>query len=466
MVEMIGQPQPTAAPSGPARRLDSIDLLRGVIMVIMALDHVRDYWHHDSLVARDPAMGIGPIDPVNLDETNGWLFLTRWITHFCAPTFVFLAGTGAFLYGSRGRSRIQLAWFLVSRGIWLMVADMTLSRLGWAFYLWSPDANGVLALGGGIIWVIGAAMVLLAPLVFLPTSAVVAFGVALIAFHNLLDGKSATDMHLPEWIWGILHAGGGEVHLHAWIWDKVHYMGGDKVQHITFGAGYGLLPCLGIMAAGYGLGALYLLPPDVRRWQLIGLGLTLTTVFVVLRFSNLYGDPTPPKPLASLAAGASLGGDAAAVGPNTSVPGPWSVREPSYFTIFSFLNCQKYPASLLFTLMTLGPSITLLGLFEWAKGPVAGFLVVFGRVPLFFYLLHVPLIHGLAVGLDYWRFGWSPMAEDGCWSVAGSKPPLDYGVSLPAVYGVWVAVVLLLYPLCWWFAGVKQRSRWVVLSYL
>jgi uncharacterized membrane protein len=423
------EPQPAAAPASGTRRLDSIDLLRGLVMVVMALDHVRDYWHHDSLVAKDPALGTGAIDPVNLDEATGWLFLTRWVTHFCAPTFVFLAGSGAFLYGSRGRTRAQLAWFLLSRGLWLMLADMTLSRLGWAFYLWAPDAQGVWGFGGGIIWVIGAAMVLMAGLVFLPTSGVAALGVAVIAFHNLLDGKSAADLHLPEWVWGILH-------------DP---RGGEISAGVSFATGYGLLPCLGIMAAGYGLGAAYLLEPGVRRRQLLGLGLMLTTVFVVLRFSNLYGDPPSPQP---------------------SLPGPWSQREPWYFTIFSFLNCQKYPASLLFALMTLGPGITLLGLFEWANGPVARFFVVFGRVPLFFYLLHVPLIHGLAVGLDYLRFGWSPMARDGCWSVAGKEPPPDYGVSLPVVYAVWVAVVLLLFPLCRWFAAIKKRYRWAWLSYL
>jgi uncharacterized membrane protein len=395
----------------------------------MALDHVRDYWHHDSLVARDPAVGLDPVNPVNLDEAGGWLFLTRWVTHFCAPTFVFLAGTGAFLYGSRGHTRLQLAWFLFSRGLWLMLADVTLSRLGWAFYLWSPDAQGVWGVGGGIIWVIGAAMVLMAGLVFLPTSAVAAFGAVVIAFHNLLDGASAVDLHLPQWIWGILHDPSG----------------GEVVPGVRFATGYGLLPCLGIMAAGYGLGALYLLEPAVRRRQLLGLGLMLTAAFVTLRFNNHYGDPPSPRP---------------------SLPGPWSVQGTWFFTVYSFLNCQKYPMSLLYTLMTLGPAITLLGVFEWVRGPAARFLITFGRVPLFFYLLHIPLIHGLAVGLDYLRFGWSPMAADGCWAVASSQPPPDYGVSLPVVYLVWALVVLLLYPLCWWFAGVKQHHRWAWLSYL
>jgi uncharacterized membrane protein len=430
--------QPVMAPAAPparsqtgSRRLDSIDLMRGLIMVVMALDHVRDFWHHDSLVPRDLASptGMAPVDPVNLDQTNGWLFLTRWVTHFCAPTFVFLAGTGAFLQGARGRSRAGLALFLLTRGLWLMLLDLTLSRLGWAFRLWPPDGYGVWGVWAGIIWVIGAAMVLLAPLVFLPASAVAAIGVAVIAFHNLLDSKTAADLHLPRVVWGVLHCGTGPVF----------------TERVTFGTGYGLLPCFGIMAAGYGLGAVYLLEPRVRRWRLLGLGLALTALFVVLRASNLYGDPR---------------------GPNLSGPGPWSLREGWDFTAYSFVNCQKYPMSLLFTLMTLGPAVTLLGLFEWAKGPVARFFVVFGRVPLLFYLLHVPLIHGLIVGLDFLRYGSSPQATDGCWSVAGQNPPADYGVSLPVVYLVWVGVVLLLYPVCWWFAGVKQRHRTVWLSYL
>jgi uncharacterized membrane protein len=434
-----GVAEPAPLPTGGSLRLNSIDLMRGLIMVIMALDHVRDYWHHDSLVPKDPTSptGMSPINPVNLDEADGWLFLTRWVTHFCAPTFVFLAGTGAFLYGSRGRSRAILAGFLLTRGLWLMLLDLTLVRLGWAFFLWGPNENGIWEFGGGIIWVIGAAMVLLSGLVFLPTWAIAAFGVVVIACHNLLDGKVAADVHLPAWIWGALH-------------DP---RGGEVVKGVTFSTGYGVLPCLGIMAAGYGFGVLYLLQPAVRSRLMLVLGLLLVGLFVVLRSSNLYGDPPSLNPSSP-----SL--------PNPSLPGPWSVRQPWYFTIYSFLNCQKYPPSLLFSLMTLGPAITLLGLFEWAKGPVARFFVVFGRVPLFFYLLHVPLIHGLIVGLDHVRYGWSPQATDGCWSVASRHPPSGYGVNLVVTYLVWVGVVLVLYPLCRWFAGMKQRYRTVWLSYL
>ena len=210
-------------------------------------------------------------------------------------------------------------------------------------------------------------------------------------------------------------------------------------KSVTFATGYGLLPCLGIMAAGYGFGACTCWSRSVRRRQLLGLGLMLTALFVVLRFSNLYGDPPAPQAVACRGRG--------------------PCASPGTSPLYSFLNCQKYPASLLYMLMTLGPAITLLGLFEWARGPVARFFVVFGRVPLFFYLLHVPLIHGLIVGLDFLRYGSSPQATDGCWSVAGRQPPPDYGVSLPVVYLVWVGVVLLLFPLCRWFAGVKQRYR-------
>jgi uncharacterized membrane protein len=423
---------PPQAPSTGSRRLPAIDLVRGLVMVIMALDHVRDYWHRDSIVSRDLALGLDPINPVNLDQTNGWLFLTRWVTHFCVPTFVFLAGTGAFLYRGRGRSKGALAWFLLTRGMWLMLVDLTLVRLGWVFnfdYRTTLHGESVWMFGGGIIWVIGANMVLLAPLVFLPTSAVAVCGIAIVAFHNLLDGKTAGDLYLPQWLWGMLH-------------DP---RGGAIVPGVVFATPYGVLPCLGIMAAGYSFGAFYRLEPGERRRQIIGLGLAITALFVVLRLANSYGDPANK---------------------NSAMPGPWSVRGSWEFTVFSFLNCQKYPASLLYTLMMLGPAITLLGLLEGADGRIARFFVIFGRVPLFFYLLHMPLIHGLAVGFDYLRFGWSPLASDGSWGVAKVAVPENYGWNLAVVYVGWVGVVLLMYPLCYWFAGVKQRHRSAWLSYL
>jgi uncharacterized membrane protein len=394
-------------------RLDSIDLVRGVVMVIMALDHVRDYFSHTFFT-------IPPTDPTDLSQTTPALFLTRWVSHFCAPTFVFLAGTGAFLAGTRGKSKKSLSWFLLSRGLWLVLLDVTVVRLGWNF-----NFNYAYEFGAGVIWVIGWSMVILSALVFLPTSAVVVFGVALIAYHNLLDGKTAADVHLPEWLWVILHNPGQ---------FKVFP---DLLPEIKFGTAYCVLPWLGAMAAGYGFGAYFVLDRAERRKQLLGMGLALVIVFAVLRYANAYGDSRP-----------------------------WSVQEDALYTMFSFINCQKYPPSVLFLLMTLGPAIVALGLAEREWGVIGKFFVVFGRVPLFYYLLHIPLIHGLAVAIDYWRYGYSPYWGHAPWPLPRDTLPPGYGFDLPMVYLIWVAVVLILFPLCWWFAGVKRRSRAGWLSYL
>jgi uncharacterized membrane protein len=454
-----------SSPAGGGR-LDSIDLLRGLVMVIMALDHVRGFFSN--------AIGINPTD---LNQTNPALFLTRWITHYCAPTFVFLAGTSAFLYGRRCQTRGQLAWFLLTRGIWLVILEVTLVRLGWSFNL-----DYRFGFGGGVIWAIGCSMIALAGLVFLPTSAVAVVGVALIAFHNLWDIKTAADVGLPEWLWVSLHRGGDfpflpEIfkQLRTWIPALPPW-----VVDLRFGTGYCLLPWIGVIAAGYGFGAIFLLNPAERRRQLLGLGLALTALFIALRYTNYYGDPNSRT---------------------DSWPGPWRVHDDWWFTLFSFVNCQKYPPSLLFALMTLGPTITLLGLFEGGTGRLGRALVVFGRVPLFYYLLHIPLIHALAIGVDYARYGSSPLWAKGPWDLhkdllpgvastvgltgtpmasgpllAGStlypgsihldSVPPDYGLSLPGVYLAWACVILLLWPLCWWYAGVKRRHRSGWLSYL
>jgi uncharacterized membrane protein len=400
---------PAPAMSVPATglgqpRLDSVDWLRGVVMVLMALDHVRDFFS-DRLFA----------DPTDLATTTPALFLTRWVTHFCAPTFIFLAGTGAFLAGTRGKSRGELAWFLFTRGLWLVVLELTVNRVGWMFNF-DPYHHGP-----GVFWAIGWSMVVLAGLVFLPIAVVTAFGVVMISAHNWLDGLTASQVGLPEWLWVVLHRPG-----------EAPVMDG-----IMIGTGYCLVPWMGVMAAGYGFGTVLLLEPSVRRrcccW--IGIGLTLT--FVGLRAINVYGDPRP-----------------------------WSVQGDAVTTVLSFLNCTKYPASLLYLLMTLGPAIFALGHFDRPPGPLAKPLVTFGRVPLFFYVLHVPLVHAGAVLCDYLRFGWSPQATNGPWAVRPGEVPESYGVSLPDVYLLWVAVVVALYPACRWFAEVKRRHRSAWLSYL
>jgi uncharacterized membrane protein len=386
-------------------RIESIDLLRGAVMIVMALDHVRDFTS-DRLFD----------NPVDLQTTTPGIFLTRWVTHYCAPTFIFLAGTSAFLSGTRGKSRGELAMFLVTRGLWLALFEVTINRALWMFNF------DVTHHGAGVFWAIGWAMVILSGLVYLPPTAVGAIGVAVVASHNLLDPMRAEHVHLPKWIWMILHQPGDEP------------VSGDY----TFGTGYSLIPWAGVMAAGYGFGSLFTLDRRRRRAWLFAIGGAATAAFVVVRGLNVYGDPQP-----------------------------WAVqaRGPEW-TVFSFLNCTKYPASLCYLLMTLGPAILALAIFDRPLGSLVKPAITFGRVPLFYYVLHIALIHGLAVGIDDMRFGWSPQAHAGPWDVKPETAPPGYGLSLPMVYLVWVGVVLVLYPPCRWYAGVRKRHPGGWLSYL
>jgi uncharacterized membrane protein len=376
-------------------------------MVIMALDHTRDFFSKDLA-----------FDPSDLDKTFPALFLTRWITHYCAPVFIFLAGTGAFLSAARGKSTGELSWFLLTRGLWLVLLELTWVRcLGWQFNFDFHFAMGI------VIWAIGWSMVALAALVFLPLRWVTTAGILMIASHNLFDYVGPEGLGSLGWFWRILHSGG-----------MIVPAGGYR-----FAVGYPLIPWIGVMAAGYGFGSLLLREPVERRKWLFGLGALLTALFVLLRALNFYGDPDP-----------------------------WSPQRNALFTLFSFLNCHKYPPSLLYLLMTLGPALLALSVLDrgtprWLK-PV----LVFGRVPLFYYLVHLPLIHGLAVLASYlhygqanWWFGNPPEGPN-----SPSLRPSDYGYGLPIVYLVWLGVVLALYPVCRWFAEVKRRRRDPWLSYL
>jgi uncharacterized membrane protein len=428
----------TKQQQGPAGRdrLDSVDRLRGLVMVLMALDHTRGYF------ARPFP------DPTDLEHTTVALFLTRWISHLCAPTFLFLAGAGAYLAGRRGKTKPQLAWFLLTRGLWIVFLELTVVRLAWTF---DPDLRGNNA---GVLWAIGWSMVALAGLVFLPTWAVAAFGVIMIAGHNLLDDVN------PAWfgplspLWEILHR--KEMH-HD---DLILFGGGVK-----FGTQYPLIPWVGVMAAGYGFGSLLLRDAAARRWWLIGLGTALSLGFLLLRAANVYGDPDP-----------------------------WSPQRDGVFTVLSFLNCHKYPPSLCYLLMTLGPALLLLAFFERAPHAPGRPLLIFGRVPMFFYLIHIPLIHALALVAALARYGpvvfdpkqmmlassavstvgllGSPSGQGLFLAAAALFPgrteliPVVYGYSLPVVYAIWLAVLLVLYPVCRWFAGVKGRRRDAWLSYI
>lgn len=378
-------------------RLDSIDLLRGLIMVLMVLDHTRDFLGSSAMNPRDVH------DPA--------LFLTRWVTHFCAPIFIFLAGLSAFLYGARGRTRQEVSVFLFTRGAWLALLELTIVGFGWTF---NPAFNFFVL---QVIWAIGWSMIALAGLIYLPRAALTALALAMIAGHNLLDGIRAEQLQGFAPLWVLLH--------------EPRFL--QPVPGIRVLALYPLVPWIGVMAAGYAFGPVMNFPEPQRRRWLLGVGVGLVGIFVVLRALNVYGDPAP-----------------------------WQADRSWIASVLSFINCAKYPPSLLYLAMTLGPGLIALALFERAQGRLAGWLITFGRVPFFYYIVHIYLIHVAAVAAA------ALTGADLAWlfqDPIGTKPD-GYGVSLPVVYLFSLAVLLALYPLCRWFAALKQRRRDWWLSYL
>ena len=371
---------------GPAR-IVSIDILRGLVMAIMALDHTRDFF------------GTSGFNPRDVMEPA--LFLTRWVTHFCAPTFIFLAGLSAFLYG-RGRSAVELSRFLLIRGLWLILVDLTLIKFGWRFEL------DLYRLTAGVIFVIGASMLALAALIWLPRWAMAGVTLIMLLGHNLFDGVRAKELGGASWAWRVLHEPG------------LVPLGEGANLYIL----YPLIPWVGVMAAGYLFGLVMQLNERARQRLLFGLGAAVTLGFIVLRATNLYGDPDP-----------------------------WTVKESWFSTVLSFLNCEKYPPSLLYLMMTLGPALMLLATFEHARGTFARLLATFGQVPFFYYVVHIYLIHALAVATAFATSGGLT-----------SKPAI--GLSLPGIYFVWLLVLVVLYPICRWFAELKERGSGWWWSYL
>ena len=390
-----------SAPPPATARIASVDLIRGAVMVLMAIDHVRVY------------AGLPPGGP-----TPG-IFFTRWITHFCAPAFIFLAGTSAFFYGRR---HPDLSRFLAIRGAWLVLLELTVLRVGWTFNLDFAHYNMA-----GVIWVIGWSMILLAGLVKLPLAAVGTIGVAIIAGHNLIPMPQGDVSAL----WKILYVS---------FWAGPIELGADGPNLIVL---YSIVPWIGVMAAGYAFGQVLALEPARRNRLCLRIGLGATALFLVLRGLNLYGDPGPWG-------AAGQGGDG-------GVPMP---------ALLSFLNTSKYPASLSFLLMTLGLTIALIPLLERARGAPVRWTTVFGRVPFFYYVLHIPLIHALALVVSRIRLG-----EVSPWLFAnhpmGNPPPPDgYAWSLGLLYLVFAVAIGLLYVPCRWFAEVKARRTDWWLRYL
>jgi uncharacterized membrane protein len=368
-------------------------------MVLMALDHVRDFFG-------EPGQ-----DPTRLADTTVPLFLTRWVTHLCAPVFFLLMGTGAWLSRSR-KTTPELSWFLLTRGVWLILLELTVVRFAFQFNL-DYRVTGLV-----VIWALGWALVVASVLVWLPAPVVAAIGVAMIAGHNALDS-----LRFDNPLWAVLHARGLVL---------------NRPGFVVFAA-YPLIPWVGVTAAGYGLGQVYRWPAARRQALLWRLGLGLSVAFVLLRGLDRYGDPVP-----------------------------WTPQPSAALTVVSFLNATKYPPSLVFLLMTLGPALLFLARVDAATPRWFRPALVFGRVPLFYFLAHLLLVHLLATLVCAVRFGTAHwMLESPSLAQYPFTPPPGWGHTLPVVYFVWALVVLSLFPACRWFAGLKRRrADWPWLGYL
>ena len=383
------------------KRIVSIDILRGIVMVIMALDHVRDYFS-----------SFKAYDALDLQHASTAMFFTRWITHFCAPIFVFLSGTSAFLSIRRGKTKKEASLFLLSRGIWLIILELTIVRFGWQFNI---DYSLVFV---QVIWAIGWSMIFLALFIFLPLPAIATIALIIIFGHNALDGIHATQFGASGPFWNILHEQG-----------QISYG-----NHDTLFVLYPLVPWIGVMAAGYCFGSIMLKPQHQRDKTLYAIGISAIVLFIILRATNVYGDPFP-----------------------------WQAQPTWSRSVLAFIKCQKYPPSLLYLLMTIGPAITAMPLLEKLNNGFGKFFTVYGRVPMFYYVLHIYLIHSMALitGLIM-GFPSHIFTDNG----AIFRPDNGWGFSLPIVYLYWATTVLLLYYPCRWFMQYKANNKKWWLSYI
>lgn len=385
------------------KRIESIDILRGMVMVLMALDHVRDYFHAGAFL----------YDPTDLSKTSVLVFGTRWITHYCAPIFMLLTGTSAFLVGERKGIK-ALSKFLFTRGLFLVFLEMTVINFAWNFNVRFPEVDFL------VLWSLGISMMALSAMVYLPKKIIFAIGIILVAGHNLLDPIHISGNGAGAFGWSLLHEPGSFV-----------YAGK------TFFVLYPVIPWIGIIALGYSAGSLYSKELDAgkRKKMLLSFGAAAVLLFMIIRFINVYGDLTQ-----------------------------WSIQKSFAYTLLSFINVNKYPPSLLYALMTVGPALILLALLETATGRAWKFFLVFGRTAMCYYILHIYLIHLLAMfATSFCGHSWSDMI----WGGFTNDKLVGYGFPLGIVYAVWIVVVLILYPICKWYDQYKtnHKEKWW-LSYL
>lgn len=379
-----------------ALRLDAIDLLRGLVIVLMVLDHVRDFVHATAF----------EFDPTDLRQTNPLLFMTRWVTHLCAPTFVFLSGVSIFMQRANGKA--ELSKFLLTRGLWLVVLEFTVVSFG---INWGPPLAFL-----QVIWAIGVSMMLMAAVVRLPAKAVLALGAAIVIGH--------------QWVASLVNP----ADLGAWAMPWFMAMQPGPAGFMRGFIPYPVIPWFGIMCVGYGLGFIFRQEPEERRRNVLALALSLLAAFVVLRAINGYGNGFP-----------------------------WAVQSDPIMTLLSFINVTKYPPSLMYALLTLGVSMLLFLVLDKLAAPLQRFLLAFGRTAMFTYIVHLYVVHALALIVG--AIGGIPSSYymDFLARFAGGP---SQGFSLPVVYAVWLTTLLLLYPISAWFAGVKRRRRDWWLSYI
>jgi uncharacterized membrane protein len=393
----------------------SVDLLRGIIMVIMALDHVRDY------------MSWRTIPPEILESHNSFaLFFTRWITHFCAPVFFFLAGTGAFLMLGR-RSRAEVSRFLWTRGLWLVFLECTVIWFAWTF-MPIPNPNMI------VIMALGVCMIILAALIHIPLRFLAPLSLLVIAAHNLTDGLQASSLSVPmRQVWIILH-------------DPGFLKPPPNPFFLVF---YTLMPWFAVMSAGYCFGAIVKSPREIRVRYTAWIGAAATFLFVVIRGIDRYGN---------------------GMNPNMIATGHWHAMSSPLMTLAAFLNVTKYPPSLDYLLMTLGPALLALSLFDrldWGRGWIGSKFVVFGRVPMFYYICHLFTVHLVALAL---ALAYHEPAQQLGWKGGGiflGNPQPGFGFNLPMIYFAWALSIVILYFPCAWYARYKfehKDNKW--LSYL